>query len=212
MTTGDPRQHVQALLTRAAAGDAEALSSLLEQDGPAVRTYVATQLPPRWQAVLSADDVMQQTYIDAFLDVSQFDPEGSGTFAAWLTTLAKRNMVDAIRMLEADKRGAGRRQVLDRTTDGSIWQLWSQLAQSRSTPSRHAARNEARQFLERAIADLPAAYRTVVEMYDLQGHPVADVAAALDRTPGAVFMLRSRAHRLLRKNMGTASLYLSDSR
>ena len=199
------------LLDQAIAGDADALVRLLEQRGPEVRQKLTGEIPTRWQAVLSADDVMQETYIDAFLDVGRFHPRGEGSFTAWLSTLARRNLVDAVRMLEAEKRGKNRQRLQRRTADETLILLHEQLGHSRSTPSRHAARTEACKHLRRAIEKLPAAYRRVVEMYDLQGRPVAEVAAALERSPGAVFMLRSRAHRLLSVNMGTASLFLSDA-
>lgn len=199
------------LLDLAVGGDSDALAKLLEQCGPQVRRRLAGEIPPRWQAVLSLDDVLQETYIDAFLDVSRFHPRGSGSFLAWLTTLAKRNLIDALRMLEAEKRGRKLRRVEARTTAQSLLALHEQLGRQRSTPSRHAARNEARACLREAIERLPPKYRHVVEMYDLEGLPVVDVAKALKRSPGAVFMLRSRAHRCLLESLGTASLYLSDT-
>jgi DNA-directed RNA polymerase specialized sigma24 family protein len=48
-------------------------------------------------------------------------------------------------------------------------------------------------------------------MYDLEGRPVQEVAQALGRSPGAVYMLRARAHRRLSEIMGTASRYVTDS-
>lgn len=54
---------------------------------------------------------MQETFTDAFLDILQFRPGPGSAFLAWLTTLATRNLYDAIRMLEAEKRGGRVRQV-----------------------------------------------------------------------------------------------------
>ena len=59
------------------------------------------------------------------------------------------------------------------------------------------------------VADMPIIYRTVVEMYDLEQRSVDDVARAVGRSPGAIFMLRSRAHRQLGALMGAASKFLS---
>jgi RNA polymerase sigma factor (sigma-70 family) len=193
-------------------GDTDALTELLVSEGPALRARLANEVPARWRSVLSADDVMQETYIDAFLDVKQFVPRGPGAFTAWLVTLARRNLVDAIRMLEAEKRGRSYRRLERRATDDTLVALHEQLGRAPTTPSGHAARSEACSHLEQAIAQLPPAYRQVIEMYDLEGRPVAEVAAALSRSTGAVFMLRSRAHRLLSANLGTASRYLSDVR
>lgn len=198
-----------ALLDRAIRGDDAALTELLAQNGAQVRRSLAGKIPRRWQAVLSIEDVMQETYIDALLDVAHFEPRGAGSFAAWLTTLARRNLLDALRMLEAEKRGKRRRVAQPRLGDESVGALYAQIVCSNGTPSREAARNEAGSCLLRAIAQLPDKYRTVIEMYDLEQRPVNDVARALGRSPGAVFMLRSRAHRQLSTLMGAASKFLS---
>ena len=76
---------------------------------------------------------------------------------------------------------------------------------------RQVARGEARSALERGLDALPAPYRRVIEMYDLQARPIDDVASELGRSPGAVYMLRARAHDRLKEQLGTASRYLSDA-
>jgi RNA polymerase sigma-70 factor (ECF subfamily) len=202
-------EKINGLMDRAVSGDRAALASLLEEHGPEVRRRIVPQIPQRWQAVLTVDDVMQETYIDAFLDIGRFEPRGEGSFTAWLTTLAKRNLLDALRMLEAEKRGKHHRPVTAPSAETSLVAIVEQLVGTTSTPSQHAARNEAGMCLRNAIAKLPLNYRRVVELYDLQGRPVDDVAAALERSAGAVFMLRARALRQIGALMGTASLFLS---
>jgi RNA polymerase sigma factor (sigma-70 family) len=152
---------------------------------------------------------MQQTYIDAFVDMNRFVPNGKGSFPAWLSSLAKCNLVDAVRMLEADKRGGNHRRIEPRSRDESFTALHDLLEPDRSTPSRHAARDEACAALQWALQQLPDAYRQIVDLYDLKGQSVQEVARKLKRSPGAVFMIRARAHRRLREIMGRASHYLT---
>jgi len=197
------------LVKQAVMGNTRALTALLERVGPEVRRRIAPAIPSRWRPMVSLEDLMQETYIDAFLDVHRFHMRGDNSFLSWLMTIARRNLVDALRMLEADKRGQGARQVAPTAED--LTALEERLAWTRTTPSRHVARSENRRLLERALEQLPEIYRTVISLYDLQGKSVKEVAAVLQRSPGAVFMLRSRAHRLLSANLGTASLYLSDT-
>ena len=197
------------LVHQAARGDADALSSLLERHGRLIRDRLAGQIPRRWRAALSADDIMQQTYIDAFVDMNRFVPNGKGSFPAWLSSLAKCNLVDAVRMLEADKRGGNRRRIDPTSRDESFTALHDLIGPTRSTPSRHAARDEACAVLQWAVQQLPETYRQIVELYDLEGQPVQEVAWKLKRSPGAVFMIRARAHRRLREIMGRASHYLT---
>lgn len=199
------------LTRRAAGGDSDALAELLKKNSPAVRQGLAGQIPARWRPVLTVDDVMQQTYVDAFLDIGKFDVERDGTFRAWLTTLAKRNLMDALRMLGTQKRGKSWHRVGQTARDESFAALYELLTDTRSTPSQHAAAAEARTRLERAIQLLPPAYRTVIQMWDLEGRSVEEVATQLNRSPGAIYMLRARAHRRLAEIMGTPSQFFSGS-
>ncbi|MCH7813703.1 MAG: sigma-70 family RNA polymerase sigma factor [Planctomycetes bacterium] len=199
------------LLQRASSSDTDALSELLSLHGPAVRNRIAGDMPKRWQALLTVDDVMQETYTDAFLDIAGFVPRGDGSFTAWLVTLAKNNLRNAIAALEAEKRGGQRRRIDLAGSDESFVALYELLGASQTTPSRHAARSEARSVLEHTLARLPEDHRKVVRLYDLEERPIEDVAAALDRRPGAVYMLRARAHRALRDLLGSTSKFFTDS-
>ena len=96
------------LADRAMLGDREALEELLELHGPVIRRGLVGAIDVRWRSLLSVDDVMQQTYLDAFLGIHRFVPRGVESFGAWLETLAKCNLLDAVRMLTADKRGGKR--------------------------------------------------------------------------------------------------------
>ena len=95
--------------------------------------------------------------------------------------------------------------------DRSFVALYEQLAGSGSTPSRHLARREAETAMKEAIARLPEVYARVVRLVDLEDRPVRDVARELGRSIGAVYMLRTRAHERLRRLMGTAGRFFSDS-
>lgn len=197
------------LLQEAVEGDRDALASLFKLLGSAIRRRLAGKIPKRWQSVLSEDDVMQQSYSDAFRNIQKFTPQGVGSFVAWMSTLAERNLFDAIKMLEADKRGGSRRRVEWAGNDESFVLLHEQLAVTSTTPSRHMARNEAVAAVRRALTELPEAYGRVVQMYDLEGRPAAEVAEAMNRTTGAIFMLRVRAHARLQEIMGMRSDFLS---
>ena len=197
------------LMRQAARGDRDALAHLLARHGPTIRTQLAGRIPRHWRPVLSIDDVMQQTYIDAFVDLDRFVPNGKDSFAAWLRSLAKCNLVDVLRMFDAEKRGGDHRRVEPRTREDSFIALHKRIGESRDTPSRYAARDEAFAALKWAVTQLPDAYRQVVEMYDLEDRSIKEVSARLNRSPGAAFMLRSRAHRRLREIMGHASKYLT---
>lgn len=200
------------LLGRARGGDRGALAELLERHGAAVRGGLRGMVPARWQSVLSEDDVMQQTYADAALGLARFESRGDGAFRGWLAALARHNLLDAIKWLEAEKRGGRDRRRLQTPDEQSYAALWEHLAATSATPSRHAARGEARSVLAAALQKLPPVYRRVIELYDLRGGAPEEVAAELGRSKGAVFMLRSRAHDQLAALLGPSSAFFTQAR
>jgi RNA polymerase sigma-70 factor (ECF subfamily) len=199
------------LLNRAVQGDRGALDALFLRHGPAARASLAGRIPKRWQAVLSEEDVMQQTYANAIAKIQQFTSSSENSFARWLETAARRSLRDALKMLAAEKRGGNRRPVRARTADESLLDLWQVLSSTGTTPSGKAGGDEVKASLRRAIDELPEIYAQVVKLHDLEGRPVEEVAAALQRSPGAVFMLRARAIERLHEILGRTSNFFSGS-
>lgn len=199
----------EADLMLAVRGDRPALSRLLQVHAASLAAQLAERFPRRCAAAFTIDDVLQQTFTDAFLAITQFEPRGPGTFLAWLVTLGRRNLQDAIRLIDADKRGGGRvRPAVDVDSDSSV-QLFERLSGSDTTPSRHAARAEMCGALRHALQALPEPHRRVVQLVDLEEQAVERVAEILGRSAGAVYMLRSRAHRWLQELLGRPSQFLS---
>ena len=159
--------------------------------------------------MLAAEDVMQDTYLEAFRDLPRFDPRGERSFGAWLLTAAKRNLLDTVRTLEADKRGHGRRPIAMNSAEDALFALYQHLTRSPSSPSRQVAREEACAALRQAIERLPAKYRIGVQLYHLDGCSIDDVARAMRCTPGAAYMLLRRARERLNELLGTYSRYFS---
>jgi RNA polymerase sigma-70 factor (subfamily 1) len=198
-------------LARAAGGDQEALTALLREHGPAVRGGLRGRIPTRWQVLLSEDDVMQQTYADAVANIGQFRGDSTAAFVDWLKKIAGNNLRDAVKGLESLKRGGDRRQIIGSAWDESALALVEQLTGPGTSPTGNIARREAIAAMKRAIAQLPEVYARVVTMYDLERRSVEEVADALGRSPGAVFMLRARAHDRLHELMGHTSKFYSSS-
>lgn len=206
------------LLRRACGGDDEALAALLRAAAPAVRRALAGRVPAHLRSLLSEEDVLQQTFADAFLEIDGFVPVGEGAFSAWLARMARNNLLDAVRALEAEKRGGGRRAVRAVGSDGpgddgrsAELLLDTLLASSVTSPSRGAARGEAREILDAALRRLPAEHERVVRLLDLDGRGVREVAGLLDRSPGAVHLLRHRALRRLQGLLGASERFFGDS-
>ena len=198
------------LLAQAIAGDERALCVLLRRFGPQTRATVHVNLPPRWRSVLSVDDVMQVTYMNAFLHIETFQSRSCEAFAAWLTRIASNNLHNAIKGLAAAKRPDSRRRVPRMTDDDSSAALFEALVGPDSTPSRRAWRHEVQREMTDAIDRLPDLYQQVVRLYDLEGHSAKEAAVTLNRSEGAVYMLRARAHQRLREELGSSTRFLTD--
>ncbi len=200
-----------ALLQKAVEGDAAALRVLLEHFGCEVRQRISGRIDKRWRASLDEDDVMQVTYLEAFLHIDQLTARDSASFLAWLTRIAENALRDAIRGLSRQKRPDPARRVVAVGGPDSYVGLLECLGVTTTTPSREAARRDASALLENAVSRLPDDYKTAVRLYDLEGRPVAEVAGQMSRSVGAVHMLRARAHDRLRQDLGTSSHFFSGS-
>lgn len=190
---------IPALLNQAREGDAESLRALLERFGGQVWNAIHADIGPTWRAALDADDVMQVTYMEAFLNVARLAATDEPGFVSWLTRIARNNLRDAIRELGRQKRPSPAQRVHAADGDASSLALLEQLAQTTGTPSRVVASREAAETIRTMLDRMPGDYARVVRMYDLEGRDIAAVAKEMGRSAGAVHMLRSRAHDLLRE-------------
>jgi len=188
------------LAARAAGGDADALSALLAHFGPEVEA--ALHIGRRWRSVIDVGDVMQVTYLEAFMQIGRFDPARGIPFLRWLRTIAANNLRDAVRGLAAGNRPPPERRIDQRSPDETASEFIELLGVTTTTPSRDARRGEASRLLLAAIERLPPAYREVVRQYDLEGRPIGEISSSIGRSVGAVHMLRARAHNRLRELLG----------
>ncbi len=191
-----------ALISRAKGGDGQALCALLNERGCRLERYIDRQIPATCRGSVEAQDVLQVTYIEAFLRLAPFKGAEMPTLEAWLYRAAKHNLLDALRALGADKRPPPGRRMRSGPADDSHTTLLLTIAAPGTTPTRNATRNEVKEYVERALTCLPPLYREVVERYDLNGQPIGEVAKAMHKSPGAVHMIRARAHERLREILG----------
>lgn len=196
-------------VVRAVERDGDALEELLREFGPPVEAAIL--IDRRWRSSLDSEDVMQVTYLEAYLRVATLRSRTAEGFRLWLARIAENNLRDALRALQRDKRpeGGGRRRAT-RGSGTSAETLLGNLLDSDPTAGAVAAGREAVSQLRAALEQLPARYRRVVDEVDLAERTVNDVAAELGKSPGAVHMLRSRAHDRLREILGGRARFLGD--
>jgi RNA polymerase sigma-70 factor, ECF subfamily len=144
-----------------------------------------------------AEDVVQETYLKAFLKLADF--RGDASLSTWLARIA---------LNEALRRRQRRRHTipverLDSAHERHEMQThWSSSIPGDGDPERSAARLQIRQILERAIDDLPEAFRTVLVIRDVDGMNTEQAARILNVCEETVKTRLYRARRMLRTTLG----------
>lgn len=201
----------QDLLNRAIAGEPLALERLLLDHHRPLRAAIEKRIPPTLAAVVSADDILQDCYSEAFRDIGKFRPEGPQALFRWLCTIADHRLLDAIRAHRSVKRGGGRAPIDARVPDGGsgVLALIEIVFAHEHTPSRSAAGHEAQSAMQSAIAALKPEYRDAIRLRYIEGRTVGETASLLNKTERSVHKLCSRGIQKLRESLGDASKYFS---
>ena len=179
----------------------EALSNECDR----LRKRIGRGIPRAHRAVLQVDDVLQQSCVEAFAAIEDVGFKSRQHFSAWFETVARRNLIDAIRALQSHKRGGQATRLALHSEAESLVGLLDCLVTTSITASRQLLFKETVGRLRAAIACLPDHYRQVIELYDLKQQPIEQVAQAMHKTIGATFMIRNRAHRLLAEMLQTTA-------
>ena len=139
-----------------------------------------------------AEDVIQDAYVRAYQHLNQF--AGLAPFSVWLTRIAVH---EALRRLQQ----RGRSQQFDdilQDEDGIMNGDAQTVVEASPDPEQRAAIAEVGRLLEDAVLDLPAPYRTVVMLRDIEELSTAETAAALDLTEENVKVRLHRGRAMMR--------------
>ena len=135
------------LLTRAVAGDPEALEELLWSQFDRLSERIGRKLPVALQGLVSIEDILQPTFVEVWKNITTFEGEDEEALFRWMTTIANNKLIDRIRSEQAAKRGAGRAVAGGGGDTSSVVDLVGLLTGGLTTPSGALSRQEA----ERAI-------------------------------------------------------------
>jgi RNA polymerase sigma-70 factor, ECF subfamily len=143
-----------------------------------------------------AEDVLQEAYVRAFAALPGF--RGDAGLATWLTRIVLNEAVGRLRR----RRPTVELEAIDRAVEtGDSRVIMFPGASPGPDPEQAAARSEVRRLLERAVDDLPEAFRMVFVMRDIDEMTIEETAATLGILPETVKTRLHRARRLLRKNL-----------
>jgi RNA polymerase sigma-70 factor (ECF subfamily) len=189
----DPEQ----LLAEARQGRRESLGKLLELYRNYLALLARTQIDLHVQDRVDASDLVQETFLDACRDFGQFRGSSEIEWVAWLRKVLIYNLARVVqKQLVAQKRNARREVSLEHhlaALDRSSGRIEAALVGRHSSPSGQAQRRERAALVADHLARLPADYREVIVLRNLEGLPFADVARRMGRSAGAVRVLWVRA-------------------
>ena len=191
MTPPDPT--LDMLLVEARAGDQAALGRLFEFYRNYLRLLARSLIHRPLQVRMDASDVVQETFLKAHREFRQFVGSGERELVAWLRQILVRTLSNQVKHHLAQGRDQRRQESLDVLLDRSSVAIQEQLADSVASPSAHAAGREQAVLLADALSRLPADYREVFILRNLEQVPVDEIAARMDRSPNAVRKLWRRA-------------------
>jgi RNA polymerase sigma-70 factor (ECF subfamily) len=148
-----------------------------------------------------AEESVQSAYLSAFAAIGEF--EGRSALSTWLTRIVVnealgRRRAEQRRRSHLEKEGVA---VLDDYREALM------RGSQAESPDVSLAREQIRGLLERAVAELPHAFRTVFVLRDIEGLSSEDTAAILNVPVATVktrlFRGRKRLQQMLEPELGT---------
>jgi RNA polymerase sigma-70 factor (ECF subfamily) len=177
-------QRRAAWMAAAQAGDRRAYERVLAESLPVIRAAARRQ----GVAVDAIDDVVQETLLTVHRVRHTYDP--SRSYDAWLTAIATRRAIDALRSHgRRDRRELHDELVLDNQPD------------QRADAARDAEREQEARRLREVIATLPPGQREAVEQLALHERSLAEAAEHTGRNTGALKVNLHRALKALRQRI-----------
>lgn len=191
----------QILIKDARGGDDQAVRRLLVLYHPRLKARLLRQMDPVMRSKIEPEDILQQVYLETFRAIGQFEYQGPDSFLRWMYAILDRKLIDEHRAMRAERRDVRRevKQASAPSGQTTYIDLLARITAGGTTPSQVVRKEEALGVLAACVATLPDHYREVIQMRFIEGLPVSDVAARLDRSIGSIHMICHRALRQLRE-------------
>ena len=162
------------LLSRARAGETEALGELCALYRNYLRMVVRTGLGPRLRERVELSDVVQEALVEVVRQFPQFTGQNEAALLGWLRRLVGQKLADLGRYHSRAKRAGGAMAVpLDASPDAANGRrsgeengrLLDMLALSQTSPSQAVSKREQLVLLADAFAGLPESEADVLWLY-----------------------------------------------
>lgn len=187
-----------AVIRAAIAGEPASFERLVAHYGPRLRWLIELRLHPALLARVSADDVLQEVLIVVSERLGGLQIDREPAFWSWLCKVTEQRLIDVRRRhVAAAARDVRRERRLDRSRASASFGLADVLADTGTSPSGKLRAVEQREALADALNLLPSSYRQVIIHRVLEGLSVAETAEIMQRSPGAVSVVLTKAMKRL---------------
>ncbi|MEZ6087503.1 MAG: sigma-70 family RNA polymerase sigma factor [Pirellulaceae bacterium] len=168
---------------------------------PWLRLLAGLEIHSRYQGKFSASDVVQQTMLEAWRHWDDFRGDEEGR-RAWLRQILAFQLAKLGRAYgETRKRDIRRERSIEASMAESSLRLADILPSDQTSPTDRAIANEQHLRLCAALERLPADYRHVIMLRNMQELSYEQISQQMDRSVGAVKMLWVRALQALKHAM-----------
>jgi len=207
-TTLMPREGVEILVATSQDADAELVAQAQCGKLEAFEELVRRHTRLIYRALIAilgdaadAQDAMQDTLLSAFKHIRGF--QGRSKFSTWLVSIARNAALQRLR-------GRRKTESLDQSeTEEDCKFRPRQIAAWQENPEQSHSRMEIRQLVEKGLLQLPAKYRVIVMLRDVEQLSTDDVARQLGLSVPTVKTRLLRGRLMLREWL---SPYLAASR
>lgn len=183
------------LVTRAIAKDAASIEALLVRHLPGLHGWMRLRMGAVLRARETPEDLVQSVAREVLAELDTFEWRGEAAFRHWLYLKAQHKLVDKVRFVGAERRSPARERPLANSGGDESAAGLANIANVAS-PSGEAQSAESIRRIEAAFAELPADYQEAISLQRLCGMGYPEIAAAMQRSEGAV---RNLVHRGLSK-------------
>lgn len=191
------------LISRAKAGDATALGSLLEHTRSYLTVLGRAQIGRRLRAKADLDDLVQETHLQAYREFPRFEGDHDAAFLAWLRAIFASRLHKLLRHYATEARDLSREQDLSAAFDESSRLLGGLVPASPDpSPSAQVSNEEELLRVTEEVMQLPDDAREALLLHHLEGLPWEEVGQRLGRTADAARKVWARALDLLRRRLG----------
>ena len=175
------------LLARIEQGDESAFTTLFEKYQKRLALLIHYKLSLGLRRMADVEDMLQETFLEAFRDINQFRYEKPGAFLGWLSRIADHVIADTARFHGRRKRRA------DLVRFRSAGNPDGPEPVDSATPSRLLAEKENLLALIQKLDQLPEDYRRAILLTKVEGLSNAEMAERLGRTRETAALLLHRA-------------------